>query len=102
MDRVWLTFPQAATWIGPRRAGRPTHARTVRAWCKEGLKGVKLRYSLRGGIHFTRPAWIKRFWTDLAEARETDAPPTPPRPVTKAEERRRAREWADMVRRGIV
>lgn len=37
-----LTLQQLADRIGPRRAGRPTLAKTVHAWVTLGLRGVRL------------------------------------------------------------
>ncbi len=67
---VWLTMATAADWIGPRRAGRPTSRNTVTAWCIHGLRGVKLRSVLRGGVRMTRLRWIRQFWRECALARE--------------------------------
>jgi hypothetical protein len=66
----WITLQEAADLMGRRRAGRPTHKRTIRKWITEGLRGgtVRLRYRKRGGINYTRVSWLGEFEDALTAA----------------------------------
>ncbi len=81
---TWLTIDQAAEYVGPRRAGRPTHRDTIKAWMRKGLRGVRLQYLYRGCRPFTTAAWTEEFFSELTAARRqeqeqarADVPPSP-------------------------
>lgn len=69
---AWLSMGEAAKEVGPRRAGKPTCADTVRQWVKEGLRGVKLRGMMRGGILVTSREWLDEFFAAYRDRRDRD------------------------------
>jgi hypothetical protein len=96
----WLTRAQAAAWVGARRAGRPTHPDTITRWWSRGLRGVVLQCEARGGTPYTRPAWLRRFFRALADARRPA--PVDREPSPSAEARRRAKERQQLIDAGAL
>ncbi len=87
---IWLSLAEAAKWIGPRRAGRPTSATTLWRWSTEGLRGVVLRSRLRGGVRMTRPSWVRAFFEEYAATRgqkQVEVMPTTPAKARRMHEK---------------
>ena len=68
----WLSLQDVAQLMGRRRAGRDTKRSTVRDWCLDGLRGVRLRSELRGGVRMTTLAWLDEFFLALNRARDRE------------------------------
>lgn len=97
-----LTMEQAAAALGKRRAGRPTHADTVRKWCTVGLRGVKLQSQVRGLNRVTTADWIEEFFDAITRvrdgARAATHGPAPEREAVVLRGRREAKE--ELIRTG--
>lgn len=94
----WLSRKDAAAYVGRRRAGRPTNPETIGDWMNRGLRGVRLRYELRGVQFFTRAEWIDEFFAALKRLKEGHRAQTiaamPPPPMTGRRQRALERRYA--------
>ena len=60
-----LTVHQIAELVPSRRKNRKTSAQTVNRWMTQGLKGVKLKYTLAGTIRCATVNDVDAFFKQL-------------------------------------
>jgi hypothetical protein len=78
-----LPLRELARSVGHRRAGRPTHPKTLRRWHRVGLRGKKLRLVLVGGIWMGSEADLRSF---IAATQPTTSQPNIPSPAMPTSE----------------
>ncbi len=100
----WMSLSEAARRL-PKLDGRKIHPSSLWRWCKQGIRGQRMRYRKLGGRIVLTLADIDEFSQRLAEA--DDLPRGPkltdaPKPRTdNCRQRDIARAEADLERAGI-
>jgi hypothetical protein len=70
--------------LGGRRSGRLVSPQTLHRWYSKGMRGVRLRTEVHGGIRVTSRAWIDEFFGALKAARDGDSPASVQAPVPRS------------------
>jgi hypothetical protein len=65
-----ITLYELVRLIGPRRAGRPVHVETLRAWCLDGIAGVVLESWLGTWARLTTWEAYQHFLRAVAARKE--------------------------------
>ena len=57
--------------------GGPVHVSTIHRWRMKGARGIKLETVLRGGVRFTSPEALERFFAATTARAAGEPAPTP-------------------------